>query len=125
MKIKRFKEKVFSVGVTLIYNCSAIELENYFKKKKVTFEGNIRGSSGATFEIEEDCKDGGVFTTFYIWVIDKNDFYSLSHECIHLVKYIFSAHGVPINKENDEIFAIYHTYWLKKLWHSIKYSKKK
>lgn len=36
------------------------------------------------------------------------DFYSLLHECIHTVVYMYSVMGIPITYDNDEVLA-YHT----------------
>jgi hypothetical protein len=47
---------------------------------------------------------------------NRDDFYSLLHECVHLVKHIFADRQIPFDARNDEAIAYYQTWWFKKLW---------
>lgn len=44
----------------------------------------------------------------HILLGDDADFYSLVHECIHTVVYLYKTMGIPITYDNDEVLA-YHT----------------
>lgn len=64
-------------------------------------------------------------TTNVIWIGDLSNFYTLSHELVHLTKSVFEARKIPFTCRNDETIAYYHTYWFRKLWHDIgEYDKK-
>lgn len=60
-----------------------------------------------------------------VWVSDYSNFYTLSHELIHLVKCIFGRDSIPFNGENEEAIAYYHTYWFKRIWHDLNLFKNK
>lgn len=61
----------------------------------------------------------GTFRYYLINLENKKDFYSLMHECIHLVKAVFTDRGIPFTSENDESIAYYHSYWFKRIWRKI------
>ncbi len=56
---------------------------------------------------------------YIVHVEDKKDFYSLMHECLHLVKRVFTDRGIPFDDKNDEAIAYYFTYWFKTLWRAM------
>lgn len=79
------------------------------------FRGNICLS-----DITEDNKT----TREYIMNLeDRNAFYTLLHESLHLVKNIFQDRGMIFNAANDESIAYYQEYWFKKIWRAINYEK--
>ena len=53
---------------------------------------------------------------YVMYLTDHRDFYTLIHECIHLVKRIFADRGIPFNAENDEAIAYCQTWWVQTLW---------
>lgn len=59
-------------------------------------------------------KDGFVYYT--VQLESKKDFYSLMHECVHLVTRIFEDRGIPFRGENTEMIAYYQGYWFKRIW---------
>jgi len=52
-----------------------------------------------------------------IFINEPDDFYTLSHEIVHLCRTVFIDRGIPTDlKDNDETFAYLHTHLLKILW---------
>lgn len=82
----------------------------------VVGEVETKTRSGELEIRERDLKDGSVETRYILYLLDKKDFYTLMHECLHLVKHVFVSRMVPFNETNDELIAYYHSYWFKRLW---------
>jgi len=53
---------------------------------------------------------------YVVCLTDHKDFYTLMHECVHLVKRIFADRGIPFTAENDEAIAYYQAWWFRTLW---------
>lgn len=114
MKAHRLEEPVFLADVWFLYGGTVEEVKNWYKKKKITsdFDPKLQGY----VELLDFTKDDGTVERSYILRIEENDFYTLSHECLHLVRHILTDRGVPFRPENDEVIAYYQGYWLKRLW---------
>lgn len=65
---------------------------------------------GSSFVVRLDEAD-----LYVIYVRRKRDIETLSHEIVHNVFKIFSNLGIPISDENQEIFARYHSYFMREL----------
>jgi len=111
LNVKIFYEPVFYTHVTFLVG--PLELVNeYFSKKKLIV-GDLKNYNGMTMDIGcEDIKKRSI----YLWVRRKDDFYSLQHETIHLIKYACDHVGIDFRAENDEFIAYYQNYWFKQLW---------
>lgn len=75
-----------------------------FKKYcAVHFKIDIKtdGYGGLTIEIQNS--DGFIYVL--IWVLDKKDYGSLSHECNHAAAYTLLRVGVKASFSNDEAFT--------------------
>lgn len=72
-------------------------------------------------EVRVETRQGkkGQEVRYVVRIESKEDFYTLQHECLHLVKQIFVDRGVPFNDSNDEAIAYYMEYWFKKIWRRI------
>lgn len=114
LKAMRLFDSVFLADVWFLYSGSVQEVVSWYKKKKITsdFDPKLQGY----VELLDYTKKDGTVERTYIIRVEHNDFYTLAHECIHLVKHIFTDRGVPFRPENDETIAYYHGYWLKRLW---------
>jgi len=77
----------------------------------------LRNAGMTTLDI--DNKKGGTKRYYLINLDNKKDFYSLMHECLHLVRRIFDDRGVEFRAENDEAIAYYFMYWFKQIWRRI------
>lgn len=123
MKIFRAYEPIYRATVNFLFDCTHDDVNKWFKKKKIN-HSEIANRAGLTMSIEDD-KGKTVTTEYLVVVYRKEDFYTLSHELIHLVKDIFLTTGVPFNSNNDETIAYYHEFWLKRLWRIMNKSKNK
>ena len=88
----------------------------YDKLYLATVELKIqRGKDHFSCYVESiECDDGSI--KYVVSMDNKEDFYSLLHECLHLVKQIFLDRHIPFTAENDEAIAYYQEWWFKKLW---------
>lgn len=73
----------------------------------------------AETEVQEKTFKNRTWVRYIARLQNKNDFYALIHETLHLVKNIFNDRKIPFTAENHEIIAYYQTYLFKKLWRSI------
>lgn len=113
MKAIKLSDPVFLADVWFLYAGNIDEVKDWYKKKKLIsdFDPKLAGY----VEVYDQSGKSGVERT-YILRIEENDFYTLAHECIHLVRHILDDRGISFRAENDEAIAYYHGYWLKKLW---------
>ena len=110
-------EKVFLIDIVLCVG----DMDQYFK-----YVGkNFNVTNGSSMSSLEGCSrrftkkdDTNIVSTFYvIYLRNLNNFYTLSHELIHLCRTAFIDRGVPVDLEgDDETFAYLHTHLLKELW---------
>lgn len=68
---------------------------------------------------EKKDKKGNLILRHVMILENRKDFYTLMHECLHLVKGIFVDRGIPFSAENDEAVAYYQEYWFKRIWREI------
>lgn len=80
--------------------------------------------SACVFTVERKIKCK-TFVEYLIHLDDRNAFYDLIHETVHLVKRIFIDRNIPFNETNDETIAYYQTYWFKRIWRLINTRDKK
>lgn len=80
----------------------------------VTFD-DLHGLAGYAWVVPDD--DG--YDVFGVWIADKYDFISLSHEVLHMVLQIFKSRGIAIDHDNAEPLTYYHEQWFSKFWKSI------
>lgn len=78
-----------------------------------------RGELSGTTSTEEKVTKTGKEVRYVILLEDNKDYYTLAHECLHLVKRVFEDRGIPFNSKNDEMIAYYQTYWIKRIWRSM------
>ena len=123
MRTKLFFEPVLKSEVRFVTDCSGAELRDWAKKHPKYLacldKLPVDGLDGCTSNLEmvTDVEpDGGLTTHHFLWIRVKNQFYSLLHETVHLTGQVFHERGIPILKENDEMFAYYQEYWFKILW---------
>ena len=84
-------------------------------RKKYHYE--IRDNCLGESVVMEDLKEKT--ETQVIWIADVSNFYTLSHELIHMVKNVFEKNKIPFAPDNDETIAYYHTYWFRRIWHDM------
>lgn len=86
----------------------------YFANVEVEFKKENRILSATVGQYE---RRGLVYYTMSLE--DNKDFYTLMHECLHLVCRIFTDRGIPFVSENQEAMAYYQCYWFKRIWRKI------
>ncbi|MEK9207719.1 MAG: hypothetical protein AAB922_04505, partial [Patescibacteria group bacterium] len=86
----------------------------YFANVKLQIGGQRDSKLSCWVQREEDQKDHTV--TYIVYMENKDDFYGLLHECLHLVKLVFIDRQIPFVSENDEAIAYYLCWWFKTLW---------
>lgn len=117
MKIKNIYEPIFNTHLLLIYDCTALEAENYLNEKNI--QTQLRGCSGQTGSYNIPKKNKGTQERYYIWVEkDKPDkqLSVLLHEISHLVFFSLGGCLIKITPQTDEIFAYYFDWWFGKIW---------
>ena len=101
--------------------------DNVFGVDVLAFSGTKDQIKKRCVELESDYKPGestlGVCRRlsnsrgFLVWLSDPQDFYSLLHETVHLVRMVFEDRGVNTDLRNeDETFAYYQMFWFRELW---------
>lgn len=114
LKVYSFHEPVFLADVILLYGGELKELSEWYKNKHITSDCDPK-LQGYVELLDHTLKDGTIERS-YIIRIEEDDFYTLSHECLHLTRHILTDRGIPFDGKNDETIAYYQGYWLKKLW---------
>jgi hypothetical protein len=79
----------------------------------------VRGELSGSTETQEKITKKGKEVRYLITLQSNKDYYCLAHECLHLVKRIFTDRGIPFNEQNDEMIAYYQSYWIKRIWRSM------
>lgn len=120
--IKKLRCDVFTADVWVVVGPD--NLEAYYKKRDVG-EGREGWNqyNGFVQAIDQKEKTGEIFREYLIYLEDKDDFYTLLHESVHLVNHILRDRNAFYNWDKDELFAYYQTYWFKKIWRLV--NKKK
>lgn len=78
---------------------------------------NVNRLAAFYASFEEEREDGLVNDVYVIFINEIDDFYSLSHELIHLCREALVNRGISVDLEKeDETFAYLHTHLLIKLW---------
>ena len=109
MKYK-FKCPLTSIPITLILG-NKNQIQNIVSD---SVKDNCHDAETCTLVDDEDIVQG-----ILVWVEDKEAFYSMVHETVHLVKSIFEITGIPFTSDNDEIIAYYQNYWIRKFWNKM------
>jgi hypothetical protein len=103
-------DEVYLATVWFYYGVDFKNVQEHLKKdKNVKYEDKSSEGKCATVTLDNDD------TFFILYVKKKRDIETLSHELIHLVFHIFDYAKIPINDENQEIFALYHDYWFRRI----------
>jgi len=90
-----------------------VSVELHFSKEKTMFNATVHKCDAV---IAEGVHKGSPYPVYIVTMSDRNDFYVLLHECIHLVKHIFADRHIPFSADNDEVLAYYMEWWFKTLW---------
>lgn len=115
MKFKEFYDEVYLTTLYFCWDCSYKEHKNIISKKKkliVHWQKPTEHLCAETYKLVEENKH----PIYVIWIESKKDFHTLSHEVTHIVFKVLSDRGVTVGVENQESFAYYHDFWLRKLW---------
>ena len=115
MKVKEITEPVFRTNLIFVYDCSAKKFKELLEKREVANIDKLLDQRDSGVMIKVLCKNG--VYEYYLWVEEKDGFYTLSHEIIHLVAQVLDRVGIPFFEGNEELVAYYHEYWMRKLWH--------
>lgn len=102
----KLKDDIFLQSI-MICKGNVEEIEKWIGD---TYDIGIEGTSASDgFHLSLD-HDGG---DIHFIVIEKDALNTFTHELIHCVMDIFERVGIPISKENDEVFAYYYEYLFK------------
>lgn len=114
VRVHEVYEPVLMANVYFLYSGSQRDLRQWYSSKGIS--SDVDAKLKGYVELLDYTKEDSTVERSYIIRIEENDFYTLAHECIHLVRHILTDRGIPFTPENDEIIAYYHGYWLKRLW---------
>lgn len=110
--VKEFYEPVFKTNLIFIADAEPEQVERYIKKRFPNEDDiSCRGFDGLAFRCDKD-----ELKYYIIWMRDSEKYYTLTHECLHLVEWRFNDLGV---KYESEQVCYYHEYWVKVLWREI------
>jgi uncharacterized membrane protein len=120
VKFKEFYDEVYFTTLYFYWGCTRDEVKRHIDRK---LNIDLKSDFDDLFHAES-----WVFTLdrhnyYVVWVENKKNFYGLVHEITHTIFKVFNDRGIPICYENQETFAYYHEYWLRRLWKEM--SKKK
>ncbi len=83
---------------------------------------SIRHRYGVDLDLTDDSPDGSCFSFQYdervIYVVhvkQKRDVTTLAHEVIHLIFEMFKQSQIPLAFDNQELFAMYHSYFMSEM----------
>ena len=113
MKIKNIYESVYSTHLLLIYDCTAIEAENYLNTQNIIT--NLRRCTGQTGSYIVKDKDREQ-SRYYIYIEKgKLDVETIVHEICHLCFMSLFDLGIKITQDTDDIFCYYVDWWVKQI----------
>ncbi len=118
MKKKYIKEPVYESYFWLVWDCDVFELRDWVWKKH-NWELSIKDNMehlGKTIIIE-----GSNYVTFIIWINNKKNIPTLSHELMHKTFDTMKRVGIILDDSSEEAFAFLFSYYLQE---SIKALKK-
>ena len=108
MKKKFIEEKVFGSYCYLVWDCKEEEFFSYINKK---YKLNLKVEEQSGLFISLYKKNEKIA---YIWITNKKDVITLSHETIHLIRYwLQDSIGTNLNEETEETYCYLHDFYLK------------
>ena len=109
MKRKRIKDNTFNTYCELCLDCSEREFLNFINKKhKTNYEPTTALGKSVCHR-----KDSGI--NYYIWVNKKDDYVTLAHEVLHLIRFwLQDYYGINLTEETEEIYTLLHSFYLNK-----------
>lgn len=102
---------------TLFYQCKDGEQAMAHARKKYNVSlaaGGFDGYNGTCVELV--CKKTEI-TAWMIWVADKKDWKTMTHEAAHLVFKILDCRGVKYSSNNDETWCYLQGFFIAEFWH--------
>lgn len=113
---KKFYEPLFKVEVWLLTGYEPVEIEKWFKSRKIERDDQIDISEdiGGYWRIPENSKYPHI-----VWVRKFDNYYTLTHELVHLALAIMKNKGIPVDLANEEMIAYLVEYYVKTFWREI------
>jgi len=108
MKIKLIQDKTFHTYCRLFYDCTEIEFLNYANKKNGT---NYQPTEAIGKFIYQDEKD---FLNVFIWIDKKNNYETLAHEILHMIRFwLQDCRYISLSEETDEVYTLLHSFYFR------------
>jgi len=111
MKKKRITDKTFGRRITLFWNCTEIEFEEYLINKYKLEEKNPDGQTAKHVVVSNN----GIHCHHFIWVgfneFSITNYQVIAHEVFHCSMSCLEEIGLTYCQETREAFAYYHD-WL-------------
>lgn len=99
--MKKVKLESNFANVHVFYDCTQVQFGKYLKKEwDIEFEDS-ENITGFAQKIEDE--DGTPY--YYVWLLDKNDVVTISHEFNHTVYQIARHVGIKFCEESEEFFT--------------------
>lgn len=109
MKNILVEDKTIGSYCRLIYDCTEDEFLNWVNRRDST-DYKPNEALGKTIIFE-----GKDRRSVYLWVKDKNNLETLSHETLHLIRYwLQDFQSINLNAETEEIYTCLMSFYLKK-----------
>jgi len=110
MKRKRIKDDTFDTYCELCSDCSEKEFLTFINKKYNTNYG-LTNALGKSVYHTEDNK-----INYYIWINKKDNYVTLAHEILHLIRFwLQDYYGINLTEETEEIYTLLHSFYFNKL----------
>lgn len=116
--IKKLHCDIYGADVWLVVGSE--DLAIFYKRRKVSGETLTPDRlQGFVQNVDVVKNEDVTFRDYLIYLEDKDNFYTLLHETVHLVNHILRDRNAHYDWYKDEVFAYYQTYWVKKLWRAV------
>lgn len=112
-KVKTFwlSEPTLSISLLVIKGGTPVQADNLLltRFEVIDFDHSVVSSKAFAYCVEANNHKRKYNFQVVFW--DGESMNDLVHELVHLVTQIFRSRGIPVNWENDEIFAYHLAYW--------------
>ena len=114
------KDKLYCVKIEVCVGDPS-EMHEYIKTVyDVDLKEDLESSEGLQFAITTKHSKSSV-VKYFIYLKKKNDYATLGHELIHLIKDIFTDRGLSVDlKKDEEAFCYYFSYLFETIQENLK-----
>lgn len=118
MKQKLIEDKTFNTFCRLFWDCSEEDFLNYANKKNGTNYVCTQAAGKSITYVDEKR------VSFYMWINRKNNFETIAHEVLHLIRFWLQDYqGIKLSPETEEIYTLLHSFYFNQILTILGYKK--